>query len=701
MGHLLLVVEVDVLPAHPLDLGDRVGHRRLHADAEHVELEEAQGLDVVLVELAHREPQPARLDRGAVEQARVGQHDAAGVQRDVARETVEGLDEVEEGRHARAVEAAAAQFGQVGDGVAGVLGADVRERLGDLVDLGGGQPERGADVAHGVAHLVGVHHRHARHPLTAEPGEHGLVDLGAPGRLDVDVDVGQFGAQRGAEPLHEQPVADRVDPADAQEVVDQAAGARAAGGHPHPAGPDEVGDLGDGEEVRGVAQGLDDGQFLVEPVEHHLSLGLPGPRVAAGDPVATALREHRHGVVGGAEAEHLRLGQVHRPDAEVGPGLLGALGRDEGGHRDEAIGTGAVSPGDLEGVGAHLRGAREVPGVGDPVEVARVEDDEAAGGVEQVDGAHLVGVDVAHRGGEDGGDAGRVGEGEQPGSVRPASGGSFRTTVQHHLDGETVTGQHRLPGREQVPGAVSATREGCPPDVGVGAEQHEQPTRPTCLPDVVSPGGQQITSGHRDPPLAAQVGLRDEPAQGSPPRTGRHPGDLAAGEHAHPWAAGVDDGPTPHGGARALGVTHGIRSRTAVPGGTASRDAAARTGASNRTTGAHVDGEVDPEDRVDAGPPARRGELHRAVEPVTVGEGQRTLAVGDGALDELLGHRGAVAHREPRGDVEVGEPVHDALRPSARARAAAGAAPRAPRGDGPRGRRRSRRPAAGRRPRGR
>lgn len=98
-----------------------------------------------------------------------------------------------------------------------------------------------------------------------------------------------------------------------------------------------------------------------------------------------------------------------------------------------------------------------------------------------------------------GGDAGRVGEGEQPGSVRPASGGSFRTTVQHHLDGETVTGQHRLPGREQVPGAVSATREGCPPDVGVGAEQHQQPTRPTCLPDVVSPGGQQITSGHRDP----------------------------------------------------------------------------------------------------------------------------------------------------------------------------------------------------------
>ena len=68
--HLRLVVEVDVLARDPRDLGDGVGHRRLHPDAEDVELEEAQGLDVVLVELAHREPQPARLDRGAVEQRR-------------------------------------------------------------------------------------------------------------------------------------------------------------------------------------------------------------------------------------------------------------------------------------------------------------------------------------------------------------------------------------------------------------------------------------------------------------------------------------------------------------------------------------------------------------------------------------------------------------------------------------------------------
>ena len=77
----------------PLDLVEGVGHRRLHPDAEHVELEQAELLDVVLVELAHREAQPAGLDRGAVEQRGVGEQHAARVQRDVAGQAVEALDQ--------------------------------------------------------------------------------------------------------------------------------------------------------------------------------------------------------------------------------------------------------------------------------------------------------------------------------------------------------------------------------------------------------------------------------------------------------------------------------------------------------------------------------------------------------------------------------------------------------------------------------
>ena len=91
-------VQVELASGGAADLGDGVRHRRLHPHAEHVELEQAEVLDVVLVELAHREPEVAGLDRGAVEQAGVGQHDAARVQGDVPGQAVETLDQVEQHR---------------------------------------------------------------------------------------------------------------------------------------------------------------------------------------------------------------------------------------------------------------------------------------------------------------------------------------------------------------------------------------------------------------------------------------------------------------------------------------------------------------------------------------------------------------------------------------------------------------------------
>ena len=119
--------------------------------------------------------------------------------------------------------------------VARIAGPDVREGLGEGVDLAGRHAEGGPDVADRVPHAVGVHHRDAGRALGAEPVEDPLVDLLAPRGLDVDVDVGQRPAQRRQEPLHQQAVPDRVDPGDAEQVVDQAAGARPAGGDPHPA----------------------------------------------------------------------------------------------------------------------------------------------------------------------------------------------------------------------------------------------------------------------------------------------------------------------------------------------------------------------------------------------------------------------------------------------------------------------------------
>jgi len=173
-----------------------VGHRGLHPDAENVQLEQAHRLDVVLVEPAHREPQPAGLDRGAVKQGGVGQHHTARVQGDVTGQPVEPLDQLEQQVEPLVAQATDPKLGQLGDGRAGVPGPDARERLGDRVDLGRRQRERRPDVSHRVPHPVGVHHRHAGDPLTAEALEHPLVDLGAASGLDVQVDVGQLGAQR-------------------------------------------------------------------------------------------------------------------------------------------------------------------------------------------------------------------------------------------------------------------------------------------------------------------------------------------------------------------------------------------------------------------------------------------------------------------------------------------------------------------------
>ena len=79
-----------------LDFFQGVGDGRLHAHPQHVELEHAHGVHVVLVELAHGQGQPAGFHGGAVAQVCVGEDDAAGVHGDVAGQPVEAFGEVHE-----------------------------------------------------------------------------------------------------------------------------------------------------------------------------------------------------------------------------------------------------------------------------------------------------------------------------------------------------------------------------------------------------------------------------------------------------------------------------------------------------------------------------------------------------------------------------------------------------------------------------
>ena len=196
----------------------------------------------------------------------------------MARQPVEAFDQAQQQVGAAGVLTAGQttrpQLGQVAHRGPHLVGPQVRERLGQGVDLTGREAERRAHVADAVPGAVGVHHRHAGAALAAELLQDLLVDLGAPGGLDVDVDVGQLLAQRGQEPLHEQAVADRVDVGDAQQVGHETAGPAPPRCHPHAHVADEVHDVGDGEEVGGIAELGDHVELVVEPgagggVDHH------------------------------------------------------------------------------------------------------------------------------------------------------------------------------------------------------------------------------------------------------------------------------------------------------------------------------------------------------------------------------------------------------------------------------------------------
>ena len=421
---------------------------------------------------------------------------------------------------------------------------------------------------------------------------------------------------------------DRVDPADAEQVVDEGTGARAAGRDAHPLGPDEVGDLGDSEEVGRVAEGVDDREFVVESVLDLAQSLFARPGVAAMDRGPASLRENGLWIGVVVDAQDRGLGQVDRAQADVGPAVEGALGSQGKGVGEQAVGAGPVA-GDLEGPSGHGPGVGEVPGVGDPVEVALVEDDEAAGGVEDVGDGGILTKGVTHRTGEDHDQPGLVGEVEQGPGLAAAAGCAVGAAVEDDLDRQRVGRKHLQPTGQRRARPVGTAGEQGPADVAVRPEQHPQP-RLTVRSG--RPAGDEGTGGHRGAALTGEMGVGDQPAQGRPPRTSRYAAPPAARQHRHPGVARVDD--------RAAADRRALpRRRAHLP----------RVG---------TDGEIHAQDRQDARRDRRRREPHRTVEPVPVGERERWLAVRGGPLDEGLRGARAVPQREAGGDVKVGEVSH-------------------------------------------
>ena len=87
-----------------------------------------------------------------------------------------------------------AQLRQIAQRVASIAGTHMGEGLGESVDLAGREGECSAHITNGVAHAVGLHHRHGGDPLNTKTLNDRVVDLQASRGLDVDVDIGQLTA---------------------------------------------------------------------------------------------------------------------------------------------------------------------------------------------------------------------------------------------------------------------------------------------------------------------------------------------------------------------------------------------------------------------------------------------------------------------------------------------------------------------------
>ena len=167
---------------------------------------------------------------------------------------------------------------------------------------------------------------------------------------------------------------------------------------------------------------------------------------------------------------------------------------------------------------------RRVPGVGDPVEVALVEDDEAAGGVEDVGDGGILTKGVTHRTGEDHDQPGLVGEGRAgPGAWRRQpgvpSGPPWRTTSIASASGGSTCSQPASAARARSGRRVSRG----PADVAVRPEQHPQP-RLTVRSG--RPAGDEGTGGHRGAALTGEmvsVTNRHRAAPAGMPLPGRAP----------------------------------------------------------------------------------------------------------------------------------------------------------------------------------
>ena len=250
--------------------GEAATQRRQHAEREHVDLHQADRVEVVLVPLDHGAiGHGGVLHRHQLVEPAARDDEAADVLGEVARKADEFLGECDQPLRDRA--------GGVEPGLREALGQDVAAvepvvLAGEALDLRLVEAERAADVAQRAACAVADHGGGERGAFAAVLAVEVLDDLLAALVLEVDVDVGRLVALSRDEALDQHDAQLRVDLGDAQRPAHHRVGRRAAALAQDAALAGEAHDVVHGEEVGLVAE-LGDERELVLDLRAHRGRG--------------------------------------------------------------------------------------------------------------------------------------------------------------------------------------------------------------------------------------------------------------------------------------------------------------------------------------------------------------------------------------------------------------------------------------------
>ena len=209
-----------------LDQVEALAQAGQHAEAQHVDLVDLQGVEVVLVPFDDGTVVHGRiLDRHQLVEPALGEDEAADMLRKMARKAAQRRRQFERQRQPR--------IGRIEAGLAHVVDIDAARphaphRVGHHAHRVGREAERLADFADGAAAPVGDHRGRQRGAraafLAVDPLDHVLAPL----MLEIDIDVGRLVALVGKKALEQDPGFVGIDRSDAEAIAHGGIGGRAA-----------------------------------------------------------------------------------------------------------------------------------------------------------------------------------------------------------------------------------------------------------------------------------------------------------------------------------------------------------------------------------------------------------------------------------------------------------------------------------------